>query len=60
MLAVWSTRLLIDGLDVKMAGAPLPQSANFAPLVLGGGLMVLFALQHLWRDLRAPAGTEVR
>jgi TRAP-type C4-dicarboxylate transport system permease small subunit len=55
MLATWSSLLLIDGLDVKMAGAPLPQSANHFPIALGGALMVLFALRHLWLDLRPTA-----
>ncbi len=46
-LAFWGTLLLLDGLDVRMAGAALPQSAAFAPLSLGGALMVLFALARL-------------
>lgn len=43
-LAWWGTRLLFDGLDIRMAGAPLPQSIAFLPLALGGLLMALFAL----------------
>lgn len=46
-LAFWGTQLLIDGLDVRMAGAMLPQSAAFAPMSIGGALMVLFALARL-------------
>jgi TRAP-type C4-dicarboxylate transport system permease small subunit len=53
VLAGWSALLLIDGLGIRMAGAPLPQSANFAPLLGGSVLMVLFALQGLMQDLRA-------
>ena len=30
-MAYWSFVLLLDGLDVKMAGAPLPQSIAFLP-----------------------------
>lgn len=55
-LAFWSTRLLFDGLDVAMAGAPLPQSLPFLPLALGSGLMALFALQHLWREWSPRGG----
>ena len=45
-LAWWGTRLLLDGLDVRMAGAALPQSIGYLPLALGGLLMVVFALLH--------------
>jgi len=46
-LTWWGTRLLLDGLDIRMAGAPLPQSIAFLPLALGGLLMVLFAAPQL-------------
>jgi TRAP-type C4-dicarboxylate transport system permease small subunit len=55
VLAYWSARLLVDGLDIRMAGAPLPQSANFAPLLCGSALMTLFALQALVRELLGTA-----
>jgi TRAP-type C4-dicarboxylate transport system permease small subunit len=61
MLTWWSARLLVDGLDIRMAGAPLPQSANFAPLLLGGALITLFALHSLWQTLGgrdSGAGSE--
>ncbi len=44
VLAGWGSVLLLDGLDIKMAGAPLPQSLPYLPLTLGGALMVVFAL----------------
>lgn len=44
VLAGWGSVLLFDGLDIKMAGAPLPQSLPYLPLTLGGALMVVFAL----------------
>ena len=44
VLAGWGAVLLFDGLDTKMAGAPLPQSLPYLPLTLGGALMVVFAL----------------
>ncbi|KQR08159.1 TRAP transporter small permease [Xanthomonas dyei] len=52
VLAWWSAALLIDGLDIKMAGAQMPQSINYLPLSVGGALMVVFALYKLWRVLR--------
>ena len=54
-MAYWSFVLLLDGLDVKMAGAPLPQSIVFLPLALSGVLMVVFALNRLALILTAPA-----
>ena len=54
-MAYWSFVLLQDGLDVKMAGAPLPQSIAFLPLALSGVLMVVFALNRLALILTAPA-----
>lgn len=52
VLAAWGGVLLLDGLDVRMAGAALPQSINFLPLALGGALMALFALWRLPAALR--------
>ncbi|MGN5647131.1 TRAP transporter small permease subunit [Xanthomonas hortorum pv. gardneri] len=52
VLARWSAALLLDGLDIKMAGAQMPQSINYLPLSIGGALMVVFALYKLWRVLR--------
>jgi TRAP-type C4-dicarboxylate transport system permease small subunit len=49
LLAVGGARLLLDGLAVKMAGAPLPQGIAFLPLCAGGALMAVFALPQLWR-----------
>ena len=44
VMAGWGSVLLLDGLDIKMAGAPLPQSLPYLPLAIGGALMVVFAL----------------
>jgi TRAP-type C4-dicarboxylate transport system permease small subunit len=55
VLAFWSARLLLDGLDIRLAGAPLPQSVNFAPLLCGSALMCVFALQALVQELLGPA-----
>ncbi|MFY8134863.1 MAG: TRAP transporter small permease [Aquimonas sp.] len=51
LLAVFGLQLGLDGLAVRMAGAPLPQSSAYFPLAAGGALMSLFALPQL---LRAP------
>ena len=53
-IAWWGWILLVDGLDIPTAGANLPQSINYLPLSLGGGLMVVFALLQLVEALRAP------
>lgn len=47
-LAVGGAHLLVDGWDVPMAGAPLPQGLPFLPLSIGGALMALFALERLF------------
>ncbi|HEY0332732.1 MAG TPA: TRAP transporter small permease [Stenotrophomonas sp.] len=52
VIAWWSARLLLDGLDIKIAGASMPQSINYLPLSLGGALMCVFALYRIWRALR--------
>lgn len=58
-LAVGGARLLLDGVDIRTAGAPWPQSLPFAPLALGGALMAVFALARLARLLRgSTAGGE--
>ena len=56
VLAYWGTILLLDGFDIKMAGAPLPQSLPYLPLTLGGALMVVFALARgirVWTNRQA-------
>jgi TRAP-type C4-dicarboxylate transport system permease small subunit len=52
LLAYWGAVLLMDGWDVRMAGAPLPQGLYFLPICAGGCLIALFALERL---LVAPA-----
>jgi TRAP-type C4-dicarboxylate transport system permease small subunit len=44
VLAWWSSVLFRSGLDVRAAGAPFPESLPYAPVALGGALMVVFAL----------------
>lgn len=59
VLAYWGAILLVDGADIKMAGAPLPQSLPYLPLTLGGSLMVVFALARavrVWTRRQGEAG----
>jgi TRAP-type C4-dicarboxylate transport system permease small subunit len=44
VLGGWSLMLFRSGLDVRAAGAPFPESLPYAPVALGGALMVVFAL----------------
>lgn len=60
VMAYWGAVLLLDGLDIRMAGAPMPQSIGYLPLSAGGLLMVVFALNRLLLVLRAPLHDEVR
>ena len=48
MIAAWGGLLLVDGLDIKIAGAPMPQSINYLPLTFGGTLICVFALYKAW------------
>lgn len=47
LLALWGGELLVDGWDVSMPGAPLPQGSAFLPFCVGGALIVVFALERL-------------
>ena len=60
VMAYWGAVLLFDGLDIRIAGAPMPQSIGYLPLSLGGLLMVVFALYRLFLVLRAPPTDEAR
>lgn len=56
-IAYWAWVLLMDGLDIRTAGADLPQSINYLPLSAGGALMAVFALGQLIEAVRKP-GTD--
>ena len=47
VIAWWAAVLLLDGLDIKTAGANLPQSINYLPLSIGGALMAIFAVNQM-------------
>lgn len=55
MVAGWGGLLLVDGLDIKIAGAPMPQSINYLPLSIGGALICVFALYKAWQAFRPAA-----
>lgn len=49
-------RLMIDDWSAAMAGAPLPSGLKFAALCVGGGLILVFALERLaFGDFRAES-----
>lgn len=54
VIAWWAAVLLLDGLDIKTAGANLPQSINYLPLSIGGALMAVFALNQMVQAAQAP------
>lgn len=60
VMTYWGVILLLDGLDIPIAGAALPQSIGYLPLSLGGVLMVVFALNRLFLVLTAPQPDEAR
>lgn len=54
LLCAWSARLVVDGWDIPLAGAPLPQGLQYLPLSIAGALMTLFALEQLVRAQQRP------
>ncbi len=54
-LAGWSAVLLADGWGIEMAGASLPQGLWFLPVLLGGALIALFAVERMIA-VRTPTG----
>ncbi|GAA0645214.1 hypothetical protein GCM10009101_17750 [Brevundimonas lenta] len=58
-LMTYGGTLMIDDWSVNMAGAPLPSGLKFAGLCVGGGLILLFAIERLLTgDYHAPETTE--
>ncbi|WNH48845.1 TRAP transporter small permease [Stenotrophomonas aracearum] len=58
VIAWWAGVLLMDGLDIKAAGANLPQSINYLPLCIGGALMALFAVNQMVQTVQPAAVAE--
>ena len=48
MLAAWGGEMMIDAWDFAIAGAPLPQGITYLPLCIGGALIALFAIEHVF------------
>ena len=46
-LMLFGGTLMLDDWSVAMAGAPLPAGLKFAGLCVGGGLILLFAIERL-------------
>ena len=57
MLAAGGGEMMIDAWDYSIAGAPLPQGAVYLPLCLGGALIAIFALEHMF-TIEAPTTSE--
>lgn len=53
LLAWWGAWLAADSWQVPMAGARIPEGTFYLPLCLGGALIALFALHHLFAG-KAP------
>jgi TRAP-type C4-dicarboxylate transport system permease small subunit len=58
LAAVWAARLVADGWDIPLAGAPLPQGLQYLPLACAGALMALFCAAHLVRTVRHSSASE--
>lgn len=57
MLAIRGGQMAIDAWDYPIAGAQLPQGAAFLPICVGGALIMLFSLEHIFRPhAAAPHG----
>lgn len=48
LLAWWGAVLAADSWEVPMAGARIPEGSFYLPLCLGGALIALFSLHHLF------------
>ena len=57
LLSIWAARLVADGWNVPIAGAPLPQGLQYLPLAIAGALMAVFALERLWRAQHSPSAS---
>lgn len=47
VFAGWAASLMLATWELKAPGAPLPVGLNFAPFVVGGTLIALFAFERL-------------
>lgn len=49
MLCYWGVQLCTENWDVALPGTALPQGAGYLPLVVGGPIIALFALELIVR-----------
>jgi len=59
-LAFYGAILMLDSFNVPMAGAPLPVGLKFAPVAIGGALIVVFALERLVMSFREAKPVAAR
>jgi TRAP-type C4-dicarboxylate transport system permease small subunit len=58
LLAWWGAVLAADSWEVPMAGARIPEGSFYLPLCLGGALIALFSLNHLFAGKSAAERSE--
>lgn len=56
MMAWWGARLAADSWQVPMAGARIPEGTFYLPLSLGGILIAVFAVHHLFAGKASAQG----
>lgn len=56
LLAWWGAQLAADSWQVPMAGARIPEGTFYLPLSLGGALIAVFALHHLFAGTVSAQG----
>lgn len=58
LLAWWGAVLTADSWEVPMAGARIPEGTFYLPLCLGGVLIAVFSLHHLFAGKNAAERSE--
>ncbi len=58
LLAWWGAILAADSWEVPMAGARIPEGTFYLPLCLGGALIAVFSLNHLFAGNTAAERSE--
>lgn len=58
LLAWWGAVLAADSWEVPMAGARIPEGTFYLPLCLGGALIAVFSLNHLFAGKTAAERSE--
>lgn len=58
LLAWWGAVLAADSWEVPMAGARIPEGTFYLPLCVGGALIAVFSLNHLFAGQAAAERSE--